>query len=260
MLYGVYEEPTTVAATDIGVLMCYPLGHEYMRSHFAFRRIASMLAKQGIHSMRFDYYGTGDSSGESREMSISRIFEDIRIAVEEFTEISRVTHVSLLGLRFGGLAAGLFPAGKMKIDSVILWDPVVEGAAYLAEMRALHSELSNHPFYVPRGFCDPLEENGKEELIGYRYPTDFLKELSTMSSLEVSACSADNVYIYGSEERPFYQSLRDHFQKHNKLRDYQVIRDAGDWSDLLQADQRLMPSGIPQAILSSALAKKEVRR
>src|SRR5215217_413896 len=91
-LYGVYHPPKSQPGRPVrttGVVLCYPLGQEYMRAHRAFRQLATLLTKSGFPVLRFDYYGTGDSGGDG-------------------------------------------DAGD--VDKVVLWDPIVDGKAYVQAM------------------------------------------------------------------------------------------------------------------------------
>ena len=66
-LLGLYHPPTGPRAREVGVLLCYPGPQEYMSCHWAFRKLAALLAREGFHCFRFDYYGTGDSGGEGED-------------------------------------------------------------------------------------------------------------------------------------------------------------------------------------------------
>ena len=62
-LYGVYHPPAKPSRH--AVLLCYPGMQEYNAAHWMFRRLATSLSREGHHVLRFDYYGTGDSDGET---------------------------------------------------------------------------------------------------------------------------------------------------------------------------------------------------
>ena len=61
-LYGSYESPSASVRRDCGIVLCYPLMAEYLRSHRAFRQLAVRLAEAGFPVLRFDYFGSGDSA------------------------------------------------------------------------------------------------------------------------------------------------------------------------------------------------------
>ena len=100
-LLGVHHPPRGRVPREVGVLLCYPLGQEYMRAHRAFRQLAMLLARRGFHVLRFDWFGTGDSAGAGEEGSIARWLEDARTAIDELKDTAGVTRVSLVGLRLG---------------------------------------------------------------------------------------------------------------------------------------------------------------
>ena len=60
---------------------CQPLGHEYIRAHRTFNQLAAGLARAGFPVLRFDYSGTGDSSGADEMGSVKRWMADVREAM-----------------------------------------------------------------------------------------------------------------------------------------------------------------------------------
>ena len=57
---GIYHAPRASVAGEGGVVLCAPIGQEYMRTHRPLRQLALALADAGLHVLRFDYHGTGD--------------------------------------------------------------------------------------------------------------------------------------------------------------------------------------------------------
>src|SRR4051812_49516631 len=88
-----------------GVVLCYPAVYEYTQSHWAFKKLQLSLSRAGLHVLRFDYYGTGDSAGELEEGTLSGWEGDIRTALEELAETSQSRALSLVGLGLGGALA-----------------------------------------------------------------------------------------------------------------------------------------------------------
>ncbi len=137
-LYGVYHPPRAGSGPAKAVLTCYPLGAEYMRAHRAFRQLTTLLVKGGTHVLRFDYFGTGDSAGNGDEASIARWLDDIATAIDELKEMAQVSAVTLVGLRLGGTLAALAAEGRSDVEQVVLWDPIVRGNRYVAELVGKH--------------------------------------------------------------------------------------------------------------------------
>ena len=237
-----------------GVLMCYPLGHEYMRAHFSFKRLASMFSDRGLHSMCFDYSGSGDSYGATTSMSMATSLANVSTALEEFRDTSGVARISIMGLRFGALLAALWSAEQTKVESLIMWDPVVTGKAYIYALHALHRKMQTQlGFQIPGGRPPSSADIGTEELVGCSFSKAFIKEIENLSLLNATTYAADRIFLYVSHEDETYDALHRHFHDRGVLADYKYISDAGDWSDPSKMDQMLMPSKMTNFIADALL-------
>jgi len=102
------------------------------------RQLALKLSGAGFHTLRFDFYGTGDSGGELTDVDLIGLEADLETAIEELTEITGLTKVTLIGLRLGGaIAAGVASRRGGKIDALVLWDPVTSGPEYLDQLGVI---------------------------------------------------------------------------------------------------------------------------
>lgn len=141
-LFGVFE-PAQNGGAKRAVLLCYPWGYEYVNSHRSMARLGTLLSHTGFHTLRFYYYGTGDSGGEDREADIEGSRRDIVTAIEELIELSGVERVSIVGLRLGAMLGVAAACEKPHlVDRIVLWDPVVEGGQYLQELYNLDDSIS----------------------------------------------------------------------------------------------------------------------
>jgi pimeloyl-ACP methyl ester carboxylesterase len=133
-LFGVYEAARRIDSTRAAVL-CPAWGTEYIHAHRAMRRLAKMLTAENVHTLRFDYFGVGDSAGETEAGGLRGWETDIRTAVEELKDSTGARQVSLVGLRLGAtLAANVAVEEAANVGSLVLWDPVVYGTEHLAEL------------------------------------------------------------------------------------------------------------------------------
>ncbi len=134
-LFGIYEAAQRSFANR-GVVLCHPWGGEYIHAYRSMRQLSKMLSAAGFHTLRFDYFGTGDSDGDTVAGDLRGWETDIQAAVDELKDTTDSTRVSLVGLRLGAtLAASLGARVGAEINSLVLWDPIVSGIEYLAEMQ-----------------------------------------------------------------------------------------------------------------------------
>src|ERR1019366_1252320 len=94
----------------------------------------------GFVALRFDYAGTGDSNGGfATAPSDPQWIDNVANAVS-YLRNSRITLVSVVGMRLGATLAGLAASRHdLGLTSMVLWDPCESVHRYLRELRALES-------------------------------------------------------------------------------------------------------------------------
>src|SRR5690242_21844126 len=66
-LFGYYEPAPASARKVQAALLCHPMGNEQVFAYRSMRQLAARLVRAGFHVLRFDYFGTGDSYGDTGE-------------------------------------------------------------------------------------------------------------------------------------------------------------------------------------------------
>lgn len=108
------------------VVFCPAFGAEFTRTHRASRLLAQRLAANGFDTLRFDYYGTGDSAGEDHEFTADGAVDDALAAIAEAQDLSGARRVMLVGMRDGAAIALRAAAHARGVDRLVLWDPVID--------------------------------------------------------------------------------------------------------------------------------------
>lgn len=121
--------------------------------------LATQLERAGFSALRFDYGGTGDSLGSSEAVSIEQWVRDIGVAAQKLLDVSGARGIALVGLRFGASLAMLASArGDLRPRHLLMWDPIVDGGAYLRELEAQHAAYMREelgPAWEDRGRRHP---------------------------------------------------------------------------------------------------------
>lgn len=136
-LFGWYHTGANAPAKDCAIVLCNPIGYEYIHSHRTMRHLADNLAANGIPTLRFDYHGTGDSPGDDTDADrLACWLQNIKAAITQAKALSGRSKICLLGLRMGATLAALV-ASEVEVDYLALWQPCVNGRHYVREMQAL---------------------------------------------------------------------------------------------------------------------------
>ncbi len=194
-LLGLYHPPTGARARDHGVLLCQPAPQEYMRCHWALRKLAVLLAREGFHVLRFDWFGSGDSAGATDAGRPSQWRLDVAAALEELRDVSGVRRASLVGFRLGAALAAQAP---LKLRDLVLWEPVVSGREHVSELLEQHVLRFHHCLHPPRV---------PDELMGLPFPQALRDEIEAIELRAPLLCRAERVVVLACEERASYLRL-----------------------------------------------------
>lgn len=193
--YCSLHRPATRLVRSTGVVVCYPLGHEYFRTYRSCVQLADRLARLGFPVLRFDYVGSGDSEGDCGHNGIDGWLDDIADSVAELQRREPVREIALCGLRFGAALAALAAARIATVRTLLFWDPVENGARYTSALRRLHERMLTDLERFPRVRRDAL--HSADELLGVRYGERFLRDIATFDAEQAAFDNVRNIVIAG---------------------------------------------------------------
>ncbi|MGN6313500.1 MAG: serine aminopeptidase domain-containing protein [Rhodanobacteraceae bacterium] len=167
----------------VGVVVAPPLLSEQPRSRRLMFEIAGVLAAQGLPCLRFDYYGTGDSEGDAEAHDLAAICADLDAAVSRLREHAGLTRVAVMAWRGAALAACDW-ALRNPIDALILCDPVMDGAAWLAELESADRRERVSRERYPHGAGAGEASDG--QLMGYPVSAGWRHGVSALRLSEIA--------------------------------------------------------------------------
>ena len=142
LLGWLHRPPSDGAQRSTGVVICNPFGYEALCAHRSLRHFAESAAALGYPTLRFDYDGTGDSAGEDLDPDRRGAWQrSVHHAVDALRREAGVDSVCLLGVRLGATIAALAAADREDVTGLAVIAPVVNGRAWLREVRALQAAM-----------------------------------------------------------------------------------------------------------------------
>lgn len=239
-LYGVHHEPTSTARRQAAVLVCYPIGREYMRCHRALVRFCDRLSASGYHVLRFDYFGTGDSAGDNGDGNVDQWVANTRMAAQELRDIAGTERISILGVRLGAAIATLAAAMEKEVDTLLLWDPVVDGNSYLDQLLEMHSAFVTDLDRFPRGRDSGPDLSG-DELVGMTCPPTMRQSIQGIDMTRIGPVDANMVYIIGTTEHSGFADMQRHLEHDNVKSEYILVDENPSWYALSELGVVMMP-------------------
>ena len=134
-LFAMHYQPRRQTRNH-AVLMCHAAGHEYARSYRNMQQLGVQLCQAGFDVLRFDYVGSGNSTGDCDQASFDQMRSDAHAAAAYLRSLCPTAQVSALGIRLG--ATALATAGLEDLTNMILWDPIVDGTTFIEQLEHFH--------------------------------------------------------------------------------------------------------------------------
>ena len=229
-----------VARRRPGVVFFHGFTGDRMESHWIFVKCERALAQAGIASLRFDFYGSGESDGAFREVTLQGEISDARAAVEFFRRRKAIDpgRLGLLGLSLGGVV-GACLADESGARALVLWSAL----AHPSQLRML-AETNTQP--IPGGegvreysaqeisprFLENLEKveplksiarfegptlilhPEKDEFLSLQHPEDFFQAAASRVNEKVIIPGADHTFTSVGWEREVIQRTVEWFRRY----------------------------------------------
>ncbi len=179
-LRGMLHVPAAQKRRLPGVVFFHGFTGNRLESHGMFVKCSRELSRAGIGSLRFDFYGSGESDGEFREMSLRGEIGDGRSAVDFLRAQAGIDpeRVGLLGFCLGGTVASAL-ALSVAAKVVVLWSAlahtgrlreIIQRSARKIPGKAGASEFNTQEI-SPRLTDDVLKVEPIRHLARFKGPT-----------------------------------------------------------------------------------------
>ena len=190
---GVLHAGDSRRQPGLGVLLCNPFGQEAVRTHRMYRVLADRLAAGGAHVLRFDYHGTGESAGDDLHGDLHGWCDDILAADRELQNRAAIAHTVWVGARLGAsLAATASPRAGRPLDRLVLWEPVLDGRRYLAELASAHARALAEGGHVA---VTRLEARPHGEALGFAMSAALLRQLEQWDATPAASARAREAVV-----------------------------------------------------------------
>jgi amino acid adenylation domain-containing protein len=255
-LLGLHHAPADGANRRACWVLCNPFGQESVRSHRVYRILADRLARSGFHVLRFDYFGTGDSAGEDEDGNLATWIEDVLRADEEIARRAGVARVSWFGLRLGASLATLAAAAAARRPAhLVLWNPVVDGSAYLSELAHAHV-AARRDSYGPRWETEPAtrartREEARTEAIGYALTPELRAQFGALSIESFRGAPTQRVTLVGSSAGGDIARLRARLAESGADARVLTIEAEVDWLWNEMAEDSVIPPNDLRSLLAA---------
>jgi pimeloyl-ACP methyl ester carboxylesterase len=185
-----WHHPAGGARRGVGVVLCRPFGYEAICAYRTYTMLAEGLAQDGFDVLRFDYQGTGDSSGNDTDPDrVQAWLASVAAAVHELRRVSGVSRIALGGVRLGATLAMRAAAALGGVDALVLWAPCT-GRAFGRELRAASAAR------------EESVQGTDIEALGYRYTAATLQELAELDRQPLAAAPARRALLIGRDDMP----------------------------------------------------------
>ena len=227
------------SSTAPALVMVPPLLQDGIASHRCLWWLAEKLAAEGGIVLRFDAYATGDSTGDSVEMSLEGLRDDTLTALAWMQAQGNVGKVRQLAFRSASIPALQGASLAVSPVDLVLWDPVMDGSVLASEWKAQHvrqlTQAGRYPFQpaAPEA-CD---------LLGFELAPEFLPALADFDAASCVLPAGSRLRIALWQADPTVDEFVQEQQQSGLDVDVWMLDapDRPDWDDALKYEDQVFP-------------------
>lgn len=185
--FCLYHLPAPHTGCRGAFIYVHPFAEEMNRSRRVAACQARALAAQGYAVLQLDLLGCGDSSGDFGDARWTTWKADLA-AAHAWLRRETATPISLWGMRLGALLALDFAHDfQGHIQSLLLWQPVLRGDAYLTQFLRVQMATDMLAGQTPgksgtHKLREKLHAGESVEVAGYRIAPELAKEIEAVDS------------------------------------------------------------------------------
>ena len=168
-IFGSRHAPLESSASA-GVVICPALQAEFLRNYRRELELGHRLAAGGIAVQRFHYRGSGNSDGETSDVTFDTMRDDAVAAAERLADAEGLDSLAFVGARWGAMVAAS-AAARFDRAPLVLWEPMTRPSTYFRELfragrihelrKAGASARSN------KDQVDEMRRTGSLDVLGY---------------------------------------------------------------------------------------------
>lgn len=119
-LSGVINDPVSDHSRPI-IILCHGFASHKNRPNYV--NLAKLLSANNLSTLRFDFYGHGESEGKFENITVSQAINDILCSIKYVKKLG-YRKIGLLGSSFGGLASIIAASQSKDLYLLALKSPV----------------------------------------------------------------------------------------------------------------------------------------
>ncbi len=192
------------------IILCH--GFSSSKNASTYLLLQEKLNAHGFATLRFDFFGHGESEGEFADITLSQAVEDVSCALE-FLKSKGFSKFGLIGSSFGGNTAILSAARFKELSVLGLRAPV---SNYIGHLIAKHSNVGIDE-WKKQGFIDYNSGRRGKLKLNYSFFEDAKKHDGFNEALKISI---PTIIVHGMVDDivPFEQSQKlNQIIKHSRL-------------------------------------------
>lgn len=179
------------------VLLCGPFPSDRLFSLAAWVKWARFLASRDLAAVRFDYSGTGESTGRFADQDFDKWLRDVEWMSAWVASQAGGRPVLLHGLGLGGLLAQkAFAAGRG--DGLLMWSPPQQGLDVLKQGLMIRLSMDMLLYRMSdrksaKDYIQELRSGGTVQIDGYTWSSALWTTGESLTLDKAYACPGEGV-------------------------------------------------------------------
>lgn len=200
-LYCVEQIPISPLKKSHGIVLCKPIWGERIRTHRIFTNLGRYLARLGYSVISCDYFGDGNSGGDSMDLNYFGMTDDILFLHRYMSRNYNVQKFSFVGLLIGANVAISSSAKIDDLDKMVLFEPLLNPVEHLKKaLRAnLTSQMVIHKKIIKNreSLIEDLKKGVPVNIDGFMIGKNLWESFEDVSPYRAESDFEGPVFIYG---------------------------------------------------------------